>query len=54
MNGAEKGPHLRSGGAALFFDDSDRNIRSARKHGVPAAHVPFGVKNTPKKRAKRP
>jgi 5'-nucleotidase len=53
LSGAEKGPHLRQGGAAMFFDDADRNIRSARKHGVPAAHVPFGVKNTPKKKAKK-
>lgn len=54
LSGGEKGPYLRSGGAALFFDDALRNIRSAREHGVPAAHVPFGVKNDPKARRKKP
>jgi 5'-nucleotidase len=54
LSGGEKGRYLRSGGAALFFDDTLRNIRSAREHGVPAAHVPFGVKNAPKARGRKP
>ncbi|HSA59559.1 MAG TPA: 5'-nucleotidase [bacterium] len=54
LSGAEKGPHLRRSGATIFFDDSLGNVRSAHQNGVPAAHVPFGVKNDPKAGRKKP
>ena len=40
--------------STIFFDDSLGNVRSAHQNGVPAAHVPFGVKNDPKPRRKKP
>ncbi len=43
--GDDKGPYLASLGATIFFDDSTHNIHAARKHGIPAAHVPWGVRN---------
>jgi 5'-nucleotidase len=49
LSGAEKGPHLQKSGATIFFDDSIRNIHSARRNDVPAAHVPWGVSNATKK-----
>jgi 5'-nucleotidase len=51
LSGSDKGPYLRR---FRTFDDTLGNIRSARQHGVPAAHVPFGVKNVPSARRKKP
>lgn len=45
MSGREKGPLLQAMGATIFFDDSASHVESARRHGVPAGHVPWGVKN---------
>ncbi len=39
LGGREKGPFLRAFGADIFFDDSQHNIESARRH-VAAGHVP--------------
>lgn len=44
LGGRDKGPFLDAFGADLFFDDSTRNIESARRH-VAAGHVPHGVSN---------
>ncbi|MFC4728520.1 5'-nucleotidase [Coralloluteibacterium thermophilus] len=44
LGGRDKGPFLRAFGADLFFDDSMRNIDSARAH-VATGHVPHGVSN---------
>jgi 5'-nucleotidase len=41
LGGTSKGPVLKAFGADLFFDDSARNIESARAHGVAAGHVPL-------------
>lgn len=39
LGGRDKGPFLRAFGADIFFDDSQHNIESARRH-VAAGHVP--------------
>lgn len=44
LGGREKGPFLDTFGADIFFDDSQHNIDSARRH-VAAGHVPHGVSN---------
>ncbi|HTA63976.1 MAG TPA: 5'-nucleotidase [Xanthomonadaceae bacterium] len=44
LGGRDKGPFLRTFGADIFFDDSQQNIDSARRH-VAAGHVPHGVAN---------
>ena len=44
LGGRDKGPFLETFGADIFFDDSLRNIDSARRH-VAAGHVPHGVSN---------
>ena len=44
LGGRDKGPFLETFGADIFFDDSRRNIDSARRH-VAAGHVPHGVSN---------
>ena len=44
LGGRDKGPFLQAFGADIFFDDSSRNIESARRH-VTAGHVPHGVSN---------
>ncbi|UHQ19108.1 5'-nucleotidase [Lysobacter sp. KIS68-7] len=44
LGGRDKGPFLETFGADIFFDDSSRNIDSARRH-VAAGHVPHGVSN---------
>jgi 5'-nucleotidase len=44
LGGREKGPFLETFGADIFFDDSQHNIDSARRH-VAAGHVPHGVSN---------
>ncbi len=44
LGGRDKGPFLQAFGADIFFDDSQRNIDSARRH-VAAGHVPHGVAN---------
>lgn len=40
--GLPKGPLLRAFGADMFFDDTQKNVDSARDCEVAAAHVPFG------------
>ena len=44
LGGRDKGPFLEAFGADIFFDDSQHNIASARRH-VAAGHVPHGVSN---------
>jgi len=44
LGGRDKGPFLQTFGADIFFDDSQHNIDSARRH-VTAGHVPHGVSN---------
>ena len=44
LGGRDKGPFLQTFGADIFFDDSQHNIDSARRH-VAAGHVPHGVSN---------
>ena len=44
LGGRPKGPFLETFGADIFFDDSQHNIDSARRH-VAAGHVPHGVSN---------
>ena len=44
LGGRDKGPFLEAFGADIFFDDSQHNIDSARRH-VAAGHVPHGVSN---------
>lgn len=44
LGGRDKGPFLRAFGADIFFDDSTKNVDSARLH-VPSAHVPHGISN---------
>ena len=44
LGGRDKGPFLEAFGADIFFDDSQQNIDSARRH-VAAGHVPHGVSN---------
>lgn len=44
LGGRDKGPFLETFGADIFFDDSQHNIDSARRH-VAAGHVPHGVSN---------
>ena len=46
LGGRHKGPFLEAFGADIFFDDSQHNIDSARRH-VAAGHVPHGVANIP-------
>ena len=45
QSGFTKGRDLAIMGATILFDDSSTHARSANQHGVPAAHVPYGVKN---------
>ncbi len=44
LGGRDKGPFLEAFGADIFFDDSQHNIDSARRH-VAAGHVPHGISN---------
>jgi 5'-nucleotidase len=44
LGGRDKGPFLEAFGADIFFDDSARNVESARRH-VATGHVPHGVSN---------
>src|SRR5690606_20999972 len=44
LGGRDKGRFLEAFGADIFFDDSQHNIGSARRH-VAAGHVPHGVAN---------
>jgi 5'-nucleotidase len=46
LGGRHKGPFLEAFGADIFFDDSQHNVDSARRH-VAAGHVPHGVANLP-------
>ena len=39
LGGRDKGPFLEAFGADIFFDDSQANVESARRH-VATAHVP--------------
>ena len=45
LGGRDKGAFLEAFGADIFFDDSQHNIDSARRH-VAAGHVPHGVANS--------
>jgi hypothetical protein len=47
--GQDKGHILQALGAFIFFDDGMRHIINAEEHGIFAFHVPWGVKNEPKK-----
>jgi 5'-nucleotidase len=40
LGGRDKGPFLEAFGADIFFDDSPRNVESARQH-VATGHVPW-------------
>lgn len=40
--GFPKGPWLEAFGADIFFDDTQRNIESARSCRINSGHVPFG------------
>lgn len=40
--GAPKGPLLDAFGADIFFDDTLKNIDSAREYHIASGHVPFG------------
>ena len=40
--GLSKGPLLEAFGADMFFDDTEKNIASARSCNVVSGHVPFG------------
>lgn len=42
LGGRDKGPFLEAFGADIFFDDSHKNVESARLH-VATGHVPHGV-----------
>lgn len=42
LGGRDKGPFLEAFGADIFFDDSHKNVESARQH-VATGHVPHGV-----------
>ncbi len=44
LGGRDKGEFLKAFGADIFFDDSQHNIESARRH-VAAGHVPHGIAN---------
>jgi 5'-nucleotidase len=44
LGGRDKGAFLEAFGADIFFDDSQHNIESARRH-VAAGHVPHGIAN---------
>lgn len=41
--GAPKGPILRAFGADVFFDDTTKNLDSARMHDITSCHVPYGT-----------
>lgn len=43
LAGAPKGPILETIKPHIFFDDQQRNVQSGREHGVPSAHVPYGI-----------
>jgi len=45
LGGLEKGRFLKAFGADIFFDDQRGHVESARRHGLAAGHVPFGVAN---------
>ncbi|MFA5684124.1 MAG: 5'-nucleotidase [Lysobacteraceae bacterium] len=45
LGGRDKGPFLEAFGADVFFDDSQRNVDSARRHAVAGGHVPHGPLN---------
>ena len=45
LGGRDKGAFLEAFGADIFFDDSQHNIESARRH-VAAGHVPHGIANS--------
>jgi len=49
LAGAPKGPILKKINPHLFFDDQLRNIDNSLKHGINAAHVPYGVSRAAKK-----
>jgi 5'-nucleotidase len=40
--GMPKGPLLKAFRADIFFDDTAKNIDSAREHSIAAGHVPYG------------
>lgn len=40
FGGGDKGPMLKAMGVTIFFDGSASQVASARRHGVPAGHVP--------------
>jgi 5'-nucleotidase len=42
LGGRDKGPFLEAFGADIFFDDSHKNVESARQH-VATGHEPHGV-----------
>lgn len=46
LAGAPKGPILEKIQPHIFFDDQQRNVDSATEHGVPSAHVPYGIAQT--------
>jgi 5'-nucleotidase len=48
LGGWPKTPFLRAINPAIFFDDTAKHVNSAEDH-LPAALVPFGVNNTPRK-----
>ncbi len=41
LGGRDKGPFLEAFGADIFFDDSQLNVDSARRHAVASGHVPL-------------
>ncbi|XP_039250130.2 cytosolic 5'-nucleotidase 1A-like [Styela clava] len=43
LAGAPKGPILQKIQPHIFFDDQIKNVESGQKHGVPSAHVPYGI-----------
>lgn len=40
--GGPKGPLLKAFRADIFFDDTSKNIESAREHDILSGHVPYG------------
>lgn len=46
LAGAPKGPLLAKIQPHIFFDDQKKNVQSGLEHGIPAAHVPYGVAQT--------
>lgn len=45
LAGADKGPILEIIRPHIFFDDQMKHIEGARRLGIVAAHVPYGIAN---------